>query len=261
MKNILFFIVLSIALTVSLSSYAQNENGQIQGKDVKIKNYVVDEVNLLTLTQRENLISKLKDFDKRTTTQIVVYIINNLKGREISDLAWEIAEANKIGRKDKNNGVLMLIAYEDRKIWITVGYGLEPLLTDAYCHLLVKREITPRFKNGKYYEGIDFAVNDMMNVAVGEFSEIQKESKEKGFCLGVPFFVFIFLVLFAFIFVFSFFRSIFGFGSRIITGRKSSYWSGGGFWSGFGGSSGGFSGGGFSGGGGSFGGGGAGGSW
>jgi len=270
MKKITQNIIVSLFLPLFLlthglfSNYviAQEENSRsLTDKPTKLKNYVVDETGTLSASELNTLIKKLQEFDKQTSTQVVVYMISTLGGEPIENVSVSIAESNKIGKKDKNNGVLLLIAKNDRKLRIEVGYGLEGSLTDAVSSQIIRKEITPPFKSGKYYEGINKGVDAIIAVTKGEYTADKKSQKDGvGIgCFGIPIFI---LFIFGFIFfsiVLSIIRSIFGLGGRMVSGRRSG-WSGGGFWGGSGGgSSGGF--GGFSGGGGSFGGGGSSGSW
>ena len=233
----------------------------------QLKNYVVDETGTLTGSQITLLSEKLKNFEAQTSNQIVVYIIPSLEGDAIEDVSMRIAEKNKIGKKDKDNGVLLLIAKNDRKLRIEVGYGLEGVLTDAVSSGIIRNEITPSFRNGNFFEGIQKGVDAIIAVTKGEYTaEKSAGRKDGGICMGVPFFVIlIFGIIFVFIFT-SIIRSMFGRGRSLYGSRKgwsSVPWiisSGSGRRSGSSwGSSGGF--GGFSGGGGSFGGGGASGSW
>lgn len=231
----------------------------------QLKQYITDETGTLTSSELSALSLKLSGFDKVTSNQLIVYVISSLDGESLEDYSIRLAEKNKIGKKDKNNGVLMLVVKDDRKIRIEVGYGLEGALTDAICSRIIRNDITPNFKKGKYFEGINAGVDAIILVTKGEYKAEPENDKVSGggeCCFGIPIFV---AVIFMFIFFFiitSFIRSIFGFGKSIHTGKKGN-WSGGwggGSWS-SGSSSSGFSSGGFSGGGGSFGGGGASGSW
>ncbi len=257
-------ILLSFIFSVSSFSQEDEKSRSLSDKPTSLTKYVVDETGTLTQSEMNSLLKKLENFDKETSTQVVVYMISSLNGESIEDVSYRIAEKNKIGRKGKDNGVLVLIAKNDRKLRIEVGYGLEGVLTDAYTTQIRTREMNPSFKAGNFYEGINKGVDAIIAVSKGEYKSDKKKNNDNGFgltCLGLPIFI---IIIFGFIF-FSIFisilRRIFGWTGRNYTGGNK--WGGGGFFggsSGFGGgSSGGF--GGFSGGGGSFGGGGSSGSW
>lgn len=219
-----------------------------------LKNYANDFTGTLTSSELQQLNYTLATFDDSTSTQIVFLIINSLDGYPIEMYSQELAEKNKIGTKGNNNGVLMLIVLNDKKIRIEVGYGLEGALTDALSSSIIRNEMAPYFRNGEYYLGISYGLQAIIKTVKGEYhAKKERSNKEKGLPLWI---IIVFIILF----------SLFGRGKggglgsillwgALTSGRRSS--SFGNFNGGFGG--GGF--GGFSGGGGSFGGGGASGSW
>jgi len=268
MNNILkylFFLFLTF-LFISDSWSQVNAQKNIADDPTVLKQYLVDETGTLNPAEHKNILTKLVNEDKATSNQIVVYLINSLDGESLEDVSIRLAEKNKIGKKDRNNGVLMLVVKNDRKIRIEVGYGLEGVLTDAKSSSIIRNVITPKFKQGNYYQGINDGVDAIIAAIKGEYTAEDEGSSGSGSgtcCFGIPIFV---MIIFMFIFISIFtsvLRRIFGFGNFIRTGKKGSGgWGGftGGGWSSGSGSSGG-SFGGFSGGGGSFGGGGASGSW
>ncbi len=222
----------------------------------KVTQYVMDYAGVLSPNQKNFLIQKLKAFEDSTSNQVVVYIINSLNGNSLEDYSHDIAEKNKVGQKGKDNGAMLLIAIDDRKLRIEVGYGLEGVLTDALSSSIIRNEIEPSFRKGNYFEGIDKGITAIFSVTKNEYKPDKKKSPaEKGGFVAVFFVAFFLLYLFI-----QFIKGIFGFGS-VNTGSRGRGWYGsGGFFGGGGGFFGG-GGGGFSGGGGSFGGGGASGSW
>jgi uncharacterized protein len=219
---------------------------------------VTDRTGALTAEQIERLDQKLAAFERETTNQIVVLLIPSLEGDSLEDYSIRLAEKWKVGQKGRNNGVILLIVKNDRKVRLEVGYGLEGALPDALAGTIIRNEIGPRFRNGEFYQGIDAGVNAVMSAIKGEY----KASPGRRGSPVPPWLPF--LLVLAFMVFFSMAAS---------RARKRSYhsggsrgWrSGGGFFGGGffgGGSGGGFpGGGGFSGGGGSFGGGGASGEW
>lgn len=269
-KKIFILCFLFVYVFYSLIVFsAQDKSTQAE----KIKQYITDKTGTLTSEQINGLISKLQQFDKETTNQIVVYMISSLDGDVLESVSLRIAEENKIGKKDRNNGVLFFIAKNDRKMRIEVGYGLEGALPDALCDQILRNEVRPSFRENKYYEGILKGVDAIIKATKGEYTaDKEKHSEESPVytpvkcCFGMPLFL---VIIFGFIF-FSIFitfirniinptRGIYSGSKRSGSGWKSGGWFGGGGFSGGSGSFGG--GGGFSGGGGSFGGGGASGSW
>ena len=211
-----------------------------------------DFTNTLEFTQWRALESQLNRFEDSTSTQIAVVIISSLQGEDITDYALKIAEANKIGRKGKDNGLLILISKDDKKIRFEVGYGLEGSLPDALCDQIIRNEMRPRFREGDFYGGISAALTAVIQATRGEY-KAEGTTRHKVTSWG--------MILLALIVLASFGMSIFSGGRRYgVSSRgysRSSYWGGGFGGGGFGGGGGG----GWSGGGGSFGGGGASGSW
>lgn len=249
------YLILLVIFLFGQAVFAQRSKSP--GAEDKVRTYVTDKTGTLIQSQIQSLETKLSDFDKETSTQVVVWMVPSLDGESLEDKSYEIAEQNGIGQKGKNNGVLLFIAKDDRKLRIEVGYGLEGVLTDALSSQIIRKEITPHFKQGKFYEGINAGVDAILKATKGEYTADKKSNEESSpVCCGIPIFM---IILFIFIFIFigmPILSRIFGFGR---SGRNNWWWTGGSgssgsgsFWS---------SGGGFSGGGGSFGGGGSSGSW
>jgi len=216
----------------------------------ELKEYVTDLTNTLSSSETRQLSQDLKTFDDSTSNQVVVLVISSTDGYPIEMYANEVAEQNGIGTKDNNNGILFLVAINDRKMRIEVGYGLEGALPDALASSIIRNDITPYFRSSEYYNGIRTGIFAIQDAIEGEYtSEYASDDSGDGSGFGIGFFIIIFII----IMIISKFG---GRGGR--RGRGSGiFYAGGGFGSG---SSSGF-GGGFSGGGGSFGGGGASGGW
>lgn len=213
--------------------------------------FLVDKANVLTIDQEDYLLNKLRAYYDSTSTEFVVVIDNSLEGEDIFDYSFRLAEQWGIGQKGKDNGLLLYIAMDDRKMFIQVGYGLEGVITDARAKRVVEQHIKPYFKRSAYGQGIDDGINALIAMASGEYRNDTKRPSE-----GIPVWVIIVIALI----LLTLFLSGGSGGSTYGPSRHR----GGGMW--IGGSSGGGSfggGGGFGGGfgGGSFGGGGAGGSW
>jgi uncharacterized protein len=223
---------------------------------------VVDAANLLDPAQEAALDAKLKGLEDQSDRQMVVATVPDLQGYPIEDYGYRLGRAWGLGQADKDNGALLIVAPAERKVRIEVGYGLEPILTDAYSSVIINSVIVPRFKGGDYPGGIAAGTDAMIAQLMLPPGEAVKRAAVKpdegGDGSAVIFWLFIF-----FFFILPILWPLFFPGKRgrrlgapiIIWGGSS----GGSNWGG-GGSSGGF-GGGFSGGGGSFGGGGASGGW
>lgn len=209
---------------------------------------VVDEANLMSRKQAHQLTQQLAAFEQRSGIQLVVVSIDTLAGDSIEEYGYQLGRHWGIGQEGKNNGVLLLIAQDERKVRIEVGYGLEGALPDAIAANIIQSRILPAFKRGDMVAGIVSGSQGIMQALAGEYQPADTAKHDEG---GGPW-LFI-LVVIAMIILHNL-RGGGGPGGR----RRADYLAGG---FGAGRSGGGFGGGGFSGGGGSFGGGGASGGW
>lgn len=231
---------------------------------------VYDYIDLLPPAQESTLEQKLIRYADSTSTQIVMILISSTKGEDINYLGAQWGEAWGIGQEKEDNGILVLVAKDDRKMTIQVGRGIEPVVTDYLAKRVVDRIITPRFKQNDYYGGLDQGADALFQILTGEFQS-KLESNRSDLPAIVVLFVALFIIIVVIIIIVVLVRSRRGggrggrgggFGADlmdiIILSNMGRSGSGGGSSGGGFGSSGGF-GGGF--GGGSFGGGGASGGW
>jgi len=245
MKN-LRWIILSLVIAVCTLSVVA------QVKFPELKQHVNDFTNTLSFQEWQEVDRLLKSYEDTTSTQVVVLMVNTLDGESIEEYANKTFALNKIGQAKKDNGVLLVIAKQDHKVRIEVGYGLEGSLTDAVSSQIIRQEILPHFRADNYFGGIVTGVDAIIRTTRGEYQANKRGNKAPAVSIGLIFFIimfgFILLPLLA-----SRRRSVIGSGGH----RYYSGWGyGGGSFGGFGGG-----GGGFSGGGGMSGGGGASGSW
>ena len=119
-----------------------------------LKGYVNDYAGLMSADGSSQLEVNLAQLEKDTTAQLFVATVKSLEGYAVEDYANRLFEQWKIGQKDKNNGILFLVALDDRQMWIEVGYGLEPVVTDGRAGRIRDMEIIPRFKANDYEGGI-----------------------------------------------------------------------------------------------------------
>jgi uncharacterized protein len=219
------------------------------------KTYVSDDASILSPGTRQTLENDLAQFEKDNSNQILVVTLPNLQGDTIEEFAIRLAEKWKPGQKGRDNGVILLISKEDRKVRIEVGYGLEGVLTDALSKDIIQNEIIPNFKTQDYDQGVLSAVSAIEKATRGEYQSLHKTGDEsKGSIL-----IGLFLAIFILLVLRNIFRSAKGFwmgGSGGVGGGWGSSGSSGSSGGSWGGSSSGFSSGG-----GSFGGGGSSGSW
>lgn len=233
---------------------------------------VVDNANLLSPQAEAKLTDELATLEAQTGHQLVVATLPSLQGYEIEDYGYQLLRTWGIGRKDEDDGIILLVAPKERKVRIEVGYGLEPVMTDAMSSLIIQRAILPAFKAGDFEKGIVAGTEAIVRqiglppeaakAAAQQAAAQQASQSGEGGGLAVPIIFVIFIVLWVLSGVLHLF------GGRRRYGGGALWWllplilaSGRGRGGGWGGGGGGWGGGGFSGGGGSGGGGGASGSW
>jgi uncharacterized protein len=264
-----------------------------------LKGYVNDYANMMSSAVRTKLTNELKEFERTDSTQVVILTIPSLEGQPIEEYSIKAAETWKVGQKGRDNGILFVVAQQERKMRIEVGRGLEGRLTDLTAGRIIDLVVKPRFKRGDFNGGFVAGVAALIDATKGEFKadEAKPPQKKKSFSplLTILLFGGIGLLVLG-----SFSRILGGvagavglpaaaylsLGPSLLTmilfgvlglamgiflpylfsglghGRGGTFWPGGGWYLGSGGGGGDFdSGGGFSGGGGDFGGGGASGDW
>lgn len=244
---------------------------------------VVDVADVIDAETEQAIETRLAAHEQKSSDQLVVATIPSLQGENLEDYANRLFRHWQLGQADRDNGVLLLVAIAERKIRIEVGYGLEPVLTDALSRLIIENSIIPAFKAGDYAAGLDKGVSDILTVLQGDAAALEDRARptwntpgpDSIAVLATVFFILVFSIILLAI-LFTVLAPVFGeklgknrykwLGTTIAYGENAGH-SGGrgsnrrksGWFSGS--SSGGFSGGGFSGGGGSSGGGGASGGW
>jgi uncharacterized protein len=225
---------------------------------------VVDEAHILSPQTQSELTSKLEAVESSTGRQVVVATIADLQGYPIEDYGYQLGRAWQVGDAKKDDGVVFLIAPNDRKVRIEVGYGLEPILTDALSSTILQRAVLPRFKTGDIQGGVVAGTDEILKqlaLPEGEARAIAQAATTPAHQQGqnVPGFV-VFIIFILIWMMMSRRRRSGGLASAlpwiVLDGltRRGGGWGGDDHWGGGGG-------GGFSGGGGSFGGGGSSGSW
>jgi uncharacterized protein len=220
---------------------------------------VVDGAGLLSPEDKEALTAELKALEDKSSDQLVVVTLPSLQGYPIEDFGYQLGRHWGIGTAALNNGVLLIVAPNERKVRIEVGYGLEPILTDALTKIIIENGILPRFRAGDFPGGIKDGVRDIALALTGDAAELEARARARHDAdePAIDWFTVIFWTIIVLWIAYSLYSST---GTISRSGRRGggSSWSsggGGGGWSSGGG------GGGFSGGGGSFGGGGSSGSW
>jgi len=216
--------------------------------------YFNDYAKVVSPNMAQQLDRALENFERETSSQILVAVYPKMQSdSSIEDYTVRVAQSWRVGQKAKDNGAVLFVFIQDRKMFLQVGYGLEGVLPDALCKRIIEDEIKPGFKAGDYDSGLAAGVSAILAATKGEYKGTGRtvadggsNNRGRGF---PPALIIILFLVFMFIIPLSRRR------------RGGFFYTSGGWGSSGGGWSGGGGGGGFSGGGGSFGGGGAGGSW
>ena len=246
-----FLIIGLFVLTIIFTFFGQSKLPSAP-VPFKLYNNISKEMpGFLSSQQAQKIEERLRSFEDSTGNQIVVLVIDDLMGYDPEQYATGIGESWGVGQEEKDNGVVFLIkptgGEGERKTFIAIGEGLEGAIPDATTWTIINNDVIPRFQEGDFYNGVNNGVGVLIDLANGEYSAEEYETKAKEMSWVDILLLVIFIPIFILVFIF---------GRKNNGGRGGRTFYGGGFSSG-GGSS--FGGGSF--GGGSFGGGGAGGSW
>ncbi len=186
-----FFLLFLCSFSLAIGQFTIPDKPSLQTS-------VYDYISLLSSTDKKNLEQKLIGYSDSTSTQIVVAIISSTEGENINYLGAQWGEKWGIGQADEDNGILIILARDDRKIAINTGYGIESTLTDALSKRIIETVIIPEFKGGDYYAGLDKGSDAIFKVLTGEFKEDRpRDSGNDNFPFGaiLPFMIFIVIII------------------------------------------------------------------
>ena len=188
--SLLFLVLCSYSITVAQFKIPEKPKLEEQTS-------VYDYINLLSAEQKTSLEQKLIRYSDSTSTQIVTAIIASTEGENINFLGANWGHAWGIGQAQEDNGILIIVAKDDRKVAINTGYGIEPLLTDALSRRIIETVIIPEFKQGSYYNGLNKGAEAIFKVLKGEFKEDRSFEKAPGFPFQtlLPFIIFIIILI------------------------------------------------------------------
>lgn len=169
-------------LLVCCASYF---NGIAQYGYPHLTEICTDQANIMSYEQLESLRDKLRNFESETSHQIVVLTVSNLGDDTIENYAFEVFNENGLGQLGRDNGLLILFSRDDREVRIEVGDGLEPIITDAISSRLIRNVMIPEFKEDRYFEGIDLATDEIINIIndpiyAEEFANIADDSSSNS---------------------------------------------------------------------------------
>ena len=173
-----FSLLLACFLMFSGSMFAQRDIPSKPSEETS----VYDGADILSSSEEKQLEQKLISYADTTSTQIVIATIQSLNGEYEGVYAAEWAQEWGVGQSKKDNGLLILVAENDRKIWITTGYGLEEYLTDARSKQIIEQIILPEFRANSYYNGLDAGTTAIFQVLGGTFKGTpQSQNGGQGF--------------------------------------------------------------------------------
>lgn len=156
---------------------------------------VNDYAGMLNGTERETLEQKLRAYNDSTSTQITVVIVKSTLPYPPGDYAFELGRRWGVGQKDKDNGVVLLWASDDRKIFIATGRGMEGALPDAIAKRIITNVISPEFKQKMFYRGLDRGTDEIIKYAAGEYKSDGTEGGDGELPLGVIIFLIIVVII------------------------------------------------------------------
>lgn len=190
-KLLLFILVIAAVFNTSAQKFIPKPVPQ---------RLVIDNANILSSSEQATLEQKLVALDDSTSNQISILTIKSLNGEPIEDVANATFREWGIGNKKTKNGVLVLVAIEDRKIRIEVGYGLEGAIPDITANDIINNDIKPNFKRGNYFDGLNEAVDNLSKAAAGEYHLAREKKSSRsngggGSILGIIIIVIIIIVL------------------------------------------------------------------
>ena len=168
-RGILFSLVLVLSLAPAL---AEPNFPALTGR-------VVDDAKLLSTADEQSLIADLEALEKKSSDQVVVVTLPSLQGYAIEDYGYQLGRHWGIGTKQLSNGVLLIVAPNERKVRIEVGRGLEPILTDALSKIIVENAILPRFRAGDFVGGIKDGVRDITLTLTGDAAELEQRAEAR----------------------------------------------------------------------------------
>ena len=191
-KGVMKILWVFIALFSFLTSFAQFEIP----KKPDFQTSVYDYANLLSAEEKTQLEEKLIRYSDSTSTQIIVATVTTINGEDIGILTPKWAQEWGIGQAKEDNGVFILVAQKERKIWISPGYGLEDRLTAGIGGEITRNIIVPEFKAGSYYKGLDKGADALFDVFKGKYKGERKQTKKGNNIPVLPILIIVLILIF-----------------------------------------------------------------
>lgn len=166
-------VFLAAMLVLACGALAEPKFPELTGR-------IVDEAGLVKIEDRQAIEEMLAALEAKSTDQVGVVTLKSLQGYDIADFGYQLGRKWGIGQKGKNNGILLIVAPNERKLRIEVGRGLEPTMTDLLSTLIIQNRMLPAFRRGDYSGGIKAGVTDIRDVLLGDAEEVKKRARGGG---------------------------------------------------------------------------------
>lgn len=163
-------LAFAAVVTVCSTAVAEPKFPQLTGQ-------IVDNANLLSAEDRAAIDAELKALEEKSSDQLVVVTVPSLDGYEIEDYGYQLGRHWGIGQQGKNNGVLLIVAPNERKVRIEVGRGLEPIVTDLMSKIIIENAILPEFRRGNFSGGIRAGVRDIKDTLLGDAEAVKERAR------------------------------------------------------------------------------------
>ena len=157
---------------------------------------MTDAANILDATSRQTLEQQLSDFEKQTSIEIAVATVPSLEGETIEDYAVALFKQWGVGKRGKDNGVLLLVARNDHKARIEVGYGLESVLNDGLCGQIIRQDLIPAFRENRFGDGIVAGIQSIEKAVQGQYTSTEPAEASRADPMVNAFVLFVLIVLF-----------------------------------------------------------------
>ena len=193
-------VLLLLLLALPMASRAQDDG--VSSADTVIPNkpnpprLVNDFVGVLSSTERAQLEQKLRRYNDSTSSQVTIVIVRTTEPYPIGDFAFQVGRKWGVGQQGKNNGIVIAWATQTRKVYISVGYGLEGAIPDAIAKRIITNLITPAFRQQQYYQGLDAATTEIFQRAGGEYKGDPETDTGEGGGSILPILFIILIVIF-----------------------------------------------------------------
>src|SRR6185312_506901 len=166
------------ALLITLAWLATIGAAQSEPTFPVLTSRITDQAGLLSADDYTAIQAELAALEQKSTDQVAVVTLKSLDGYPIEDYGYQLGRKWGIGQKDKNNGILLIVAPNERKVRIEVGRGLEPVMTDAMSSLIIQNAILPEFRRGNFSAGIRAGVRDIKDVLLGDAEEVKERARQ-----------------------------------------------------------------------------------